>query len=71
MRVTRTTVDENPWPSGWEQSPRRSDRSRCCEPAKEFDASARRHHRLLPPAREEHAWETLKTHAHSVGVPSR
>jgi len=32
----------------------RSDGVRCPEPAKEFDPGARRHHRLLPPARAEH-----------------
>jgi hypothetical protein len=50
MRATRTTVDEKPWPSGWERPLRMSDKSRCYEPAQEFDASAHRHHRLLPPS---------------------
>jgi hypothetical protein len=55
MREKRTTVYEKPWPSGRERTHNMSDRFRCCEPAEEFDASARRHHRLLPPARAEHA----------------
>jgi hypothetical protein len=55
MRATRTTVDEKPWPSSWERPCRRSDSSRCREPVREFDASARRHHRLLPAITAEHA----------------
>jgi hypothetical protein len=55
MRAPRTTVDEKLWPSGWERPHRMSGSVRCCEPVREFDVSARRHHRLLPAVRAEHA----------------